>query len=115
MKTIIAGSRDGVTLEDVRKAVASCPWHITSTVSGTARGVDQFGEIVAKELDLYTYRVPANWNLYGKRAGIVRNELMARGADALIAVWDGKSRGTEHMIGLAKKLGLRVYVYMVQG
>jgi hypothetical protein len=35
---------------------------------------------------------------------------MAKYADALIAVWDGKSRGTKNMIDEAKKLGLKVYV-----
>jgi hypothetical protein len=36
---------------------------------------------------------------------------MARDADALIAVWDGESRGTRTMIEFAAKHGLRVSVY----
>ena len=36
---------------------------------------------------------------------------MATKADALIAVWDGVSRGTKHMIDIAKKNGLSVFVY----
>jgi hypothetical protein len=36
---------------------------------------------------------------------------MASMADALIAVWDGKSRGTKNMIETAEKMGLRVYVH----
>jgi hypothetical protein len=36
---------------------------------------------------------------------------MARYADALIAVWDGKSKGTFHMMVEAKRRGLKVFVY----
>jgi hypothetical protein len=36
---------------------------------------------------------------------------MAERAEALIAVWDGKSKGTKHMIETAHDFGLKVYVY----
>ena len=38
---------------------------------------------------------------------------MAENADALVAFWDGKSKGTEHMIKTAneKKLDVRVVRY----
>jgi hypothetical protein len=35
---------------------------------------------------------------------------MAEYADALIAIWDGESRGTKNMIEEATKRGLRVHV-----
>ena len=53
-------------------------------------------------------------NAYGKynaKAGIDRNEQMGDYAEALIAVWDGYSRGTKHMIGYMKGLGKEVFVY----
>ena len=53
---------------------------------------------------------PADWDKYGKAAGYKRNDEMARNADALIAFWDGKSRGTRHMIDLAKKYGLQTRI-----
>ena len=55
---------------------------------------------------------PADWDKYGKAAGYKRNEEMARNADALIAFWDGKSRGTKHMIDLAKKYDLQARIVM---
>ena len=58
------------------------------------------------------YRFPADWDKYGKAAGYKRNGEMARNADALIAFWDGKSRGTKHMIDLAKKYDLQARVVM---
>jgi hypothetical protein len=36
---------------------------------------------------------------------------MSEVAEALIALWDGQSRGTKHMIETARKKGLRCYVY----
>jgi len=83
-------------------------------VSGTARGADQLGERFAKEYNYIVKRMPANWDLYGKSAGYKRNEQMALYAKedngALIAFWDGLSKGTKHMIDLANKHGLKVFI-----
>jgi predicted Rossmann fold nucleotide-binding protein DprA/Smf involved in DNA uptake len=57
-------------------------------------------------------RFPADWNKHGRGAGMIRNRLMAHNADALIAVWDGVSSGTDNMISLAKVRGLKVFVYI---
>jgi len=111
MKTIIAGSRDGVTIHDVRAAVEACGWTPTVVISGTARGADQIGETLAAISGWPVQRFPADWDKYGKRAGYLRNEEMARNADALVAIWDGKSNGTKHMINIATRAGLRVYVH----
>ena len=57
-----------------------------------------------------------NWDGLGKRAGYVRNVEMAKFAiennsvGVLIAFWDGKSKGTKHMIGLAGKYGLETHI-----
>lgn len=59
-----------------------------------------------------TQRYPADWALYGKAAGAIRNRKMAENSDALVAVYDGKSPGTKNMIDEAKKVGLKVYVYV---
>jgi hypothetical protein len=53
---------------------------------------------------------PADWKTHGKAAGPIRNRQMAKNAEALIALWDGNSRGTKNMIETATKLGLKVYV-----
>ena len=79
-------------------------------ISGGAHGADHMGEMYAKDqgLDLETY--PAQWDKYGKSAGYRRNEVMAKTATHLVAFWDGKSRGTKHMIDLATTHGLTVRV-----
>lgn len=117
MITIIAGSRDYKDyqflcscLEDVEY----CGWNISQVIVGGARGVDQMGERWAKEMGI-TYEVyPAEWVTFGKGAGYIRNKVMAQNAEALIAFWDGKSKGTKHMIDTAIELGLYVKVFYIQ-
>ena len=53
---------------------------------------------------------PADWERHGRAAGPIRNEEMAEVSDALIAFWDGKSRGTKSMIEIAMRKGLQVAV-----
>jgi lactate dehydrogenase-like 2-hydroxyacid dehydrogenase len=113
MKTIIAGSRDGITYDDVVKAMEKCPWQPTEIVSGKARGVDTIGEQWAKENNIPVVEFPANWKKYGKRAGYLRNEQMAEYADALVAVWDGSSKGTAHMIRIAEEKKLKIHIHVV--
>ena len=111
MRTIIAGSREVIDYEVVRTAVLDAmDVGISPTVvlSGTARGVDLLGERWAEVHGLPVERFPADWSK-GRWAGIARNREMAENADALIAVWDGKSRGTKNMIDTAYAQGLKVF------
>lgn len=112
MRLIIAGSR-GASEADVRAALCRCPWSgfVSAVVSGGARGADAWGERWASERMIEVLRFNAEWERFGKRAGPIRNEAMARSAEALIAVWDGESRGTSNMIERARQNGLRVFVW----
>lgn len=86
---------------------------IESIMSGTARGADRLGERFAKEYGMELIKRPADWDAYGRSAGYKRNARMASEADALIAFWDGKSRGTKNMIDLARKQGIPCKVVIV--
>lgn len=110
MRTIIAGSRDITEIKSLTKALKNCGWVPTVILSGAARGADYLGELYATMSTIPLEKYPADWDKYGKSAGYKRNEEMAKNADALIALWDGKSKGTKHMIDLAKQYGLQVYV-----
>jgi len=116
VRTIIAGSR-GITDPDaVLTAVAFALGEgiIPSVViSGGARGVDALGEQWAESLGIPVEVYPAEWGKYGKKAGTMRNVHMGNIATALIAVWDGKSAGTKHMIQFARRHNLKVYVHVV--
>lgn len=112
MKTIIAGSRGITDKRAVLRAVFESKFCITEIVCGGARGVDAIGEEIARDLGLPVRKFVANWDLHGNKAGVIRNQAMADHADALIAVWDGTSRGTNDMMSKAKKKGLKTFVYL---
>lgn len=114
MKVIVAGSRDIVDRGAVGRAILSCPFEITEIVSGTARGVDSIAENIAATKGYPTKLFPADWDKYGKPAGAIRNKEMADYADALIAVWDGQSRGTKNMIETMNKANKPVLLYLVK-
>ena len=114
MKVIIAGSRDINDLKHINQTVFESKFKISEVVSGTARGVDRLGERWAKENNVQIKQFPANWDKLGKSAGVIRNKQMAEYADALIAIWDGHSVGTKHMINIALKMGLQVYVHIIK-
>lgn len=113
MKTIIAGSREGFTYEEVCDGIKASGFTITSVISGTARGVDNLGERWARENGIPVERYPADWVTHGKAAGYKRNVLMATKAGfrgQLIAFWLNKSKGTGHMIDIAHTHRLKVFV-----
>lgn len=112
MKTIIAGSRHIKDAAIVCKAVELSKFEITEVVSGGAPGVDTAGEAIAETMGLPLKVFPAKWEIHGRAAGPIRNQQMAEYADALIAVWDGKSKGTKDMIDRASEQGLAVFVYV---
>lgn len=114
MKVIIAGSRDIADYSVVEHAVIKSGFEeITEVVSGCARGVDFLGEQWALNNNIPIRSFPAEWAMFGKSAGYIRNGKMAQYADALIAVWDGKSKGTKNMIDLARERNLQVYIHLV--
>lgn len=114
MRTIIAGSRSFNNMGNLLYSLGKIPWRLTEIVSGGARGADKLGERLAKEESINLKVFPADWDKYGKSAGYIRNAEMAEYADALIAFWDGKSKGTKNMIETAAKKGLYVKVFFYE-
>lgn len=112
VKTIIAGSRSINNYQEVYKAIRESGFPITEVVSGGARGVDRLGEVFANAEGIPIKRFEPDWSR-GKGAGFARNWDMAYYADALIAVWDGESSGTQQMIDCARKRKLRVHIHTV--
>lgn len=113
MKVIVAGSRTVRNSRFVDAAIEASGFVITELVSGGARGPDEHGEVWAIQRGIPVKQFRAAWGYHGKVAGMLRNTEMAEYAEALIAVWDGKSKGTKHMIWTAEKKKLKVFVYNV--
>ncbi len=88
------------------------PENATYIISGGAKGMD----LRARE---YAYRhrivieeiVPA-YNIYGRRAPLIRNDIIISRSDAVFIFWDGKSRGASYVIRECRRQNklCRVYV-----
>lgn len=111
-KVIVAGGRefDDYELLKMKLDILLQNKEEVIIVSGAARGADKLGERYAKERGYAISSHPANWNRYRNSAGYVRNREMAKLGDALVAFWDGKSKGTRHMIDLAEDENLMIRV-----
>ena len=114
MKYIIAGGRDFDNYKIVYQTISQFS-DITEIVSGDARGADIQGVIYASQNNLPIKHFPAQWDKYGKSAGYIRNAEMADYADALIAFWDGQSKGTQHMIKTMKLKNKPYWVFDYNG
>lgn len=125
LKIIIAGTRDfndyaflEETVDEIlfQTYAFSRKFNHVEVISGTAKGADRLGEQYAEIRNLQIKRFPAQWNLYGKKAGILRNTEMAKylhnsEEDGIcICFWDGKSKGTANMINTAEQLNIPTYV-----
>jgi hypothetical protein len=119
LNIIVAGSR---TFTDFNLLVATCDTVIRECYSdlpikiieGGAKGADALGRRYAHLRKYPVETFPAQWSVYGKAAGYKRNEQMAKVSQALIAFWEKESRGTKHMIDIAKQNGLRVFVLRIE-
>lgn len=114
MKVIIAGCREFTNYEFLVQSIYNLGYSDwTEVVSGGAKGADTLGEQFANNHSIPLKVFPADWNKFGNAAGPIRNNQMALYADALVAFWDGKSKGTKNMIETARKLGLKTEVIKI--
>ena len=122
MKVIIAGSRsiNNIALVELACYQAVQRWkrngfmnYINEIVCGESSGVDQLCQILAAKAGIPVKMFRANYTQDKEQAEHIRNLNMINYAEALIAVWDGKSSGTKIMINLAKKKKLKVFIFQL--
>lgn len=113
MRVIIAGSRTigDETYPVLEELLAGAGIAVSEVVSGCAPGVDRLGERWAKAHRVPVARFPADWRRHGRSAGFRRNAEMSGYGEALVALWDGQSSGTRHMIGLMARKGAPMLVW----
>lgn len=86
-------------------------YSVIGIISGGARGADTLGERYAREAGIDTRIFPADWDRYGKSAGFRRNRDIVANCDAVAAFWDGRSKGTQNTIELARAAGKPVRIF----
>jgi hypothetical protein len=119
VKLAVVGSRqfEEQYYDDVRDLLESIVnnYDVKLIISGGARGIDSLAERFADEQNISKSIFPAQWDKYGKSAGYIRNQLIVDNCDKLVAFWDGKSKGTEHSINLAKEQSKLLKIYILNG
>jgi hypothetical protein len=100
MKVVITGSRTITDKNYVFSVMDKCPYEITEFISGHANGVDKLGEDWAQSKGIPIKLFIPHYSIDNPRiAPLLRNTDMSLYADSCIAIWDGNSKGTRHMIG----------------
>jgi SLOG family YspA-like protein len=113
MKLIIAGSRTFTDYQLPCQTLAPERLRITQVITGGARGTDQLGYRWAWKHALPHQLFRADWERFGKSAGVRRNYQMAQAGDVLVCFWDGVSKGSAHMVQCMRQLGKPVVVVRV--
>ena len=78
-------------------------------ISGGANGADKLAEKLAQLRGYKLVVFKADWNKYGKKAGMIRNQYIIESADVVFAFWDKKSSGTANSIQRSVSLGKELY------
>lgn len=109
----ITGSRTITDYKLVCQAVNESKFDVTKIISGGAGGVDALARIYAYNHGIPFEEYPANWKLFGKRAGPIRNKEMEKQIEAAVVIWNGASKGTKHYIELVKASKKPLYLKQV--
>lgn len=110
MKIGIVGSRSFKNLELLKKEMKPFLNRVSLIVSGGAKGADEMAEEWAVSNKIDTEIFYPEFKSFGRGAYRMRNIEIVRNADLIIAFWDGKSKGTDQTIGIAKKSGVPVMI-----
>lgn len=87
----------------------------TELIHGGANGVDQLCGKAAGLLGLAVTVYPADWERFGRSAGVRRNlQMLEQWPNLVLAWWDGKSRGTLHTVTQAQKRRIPVELVTIR-
>jgi len=111
-KVIICGGRNaaeqscGEVLEEfISRLRSDCV-----VIHGGCKGIDTIAGKYAKQRGLTVIVFPAEWNKYGRSAGMIRNEEMLEQSPDFVVGFHpelSQSKGTKNMIDISNKKGVR--------
>ena len=116
MVIIVSGSRHWTDKGAIREAILALE-DVTLVIQGEARGADTLAKEVAKDLGIDVEGYHALWDVHGRAAGVIRNQLMLdeERPDMVLAFPLPESKGTLHMIKIARKAGVEVQIVKSKG
>ena len=124
LHVLVCGGRDYQNVEQLYKVLdwVDGSWEsvdstgpISTIISGHARGADQLAEKYANEKNIPLEVYPAEWDVYGKSAGVIRNqEMLDEGLPDLVVAFSG-GKGTAHMVKIAQKANVMMLQVTTSG
>lgn len=112
MKIIVAGSKYYNSKKKIYSTIEGAGFDITEIVTGGADGVERMAEWWAKENDV-PLKIFTEGVMDYKNQVYTRYDCMADYAEGLIAIWKNKSKDTEYIIKLMKKMKKPIVVLKV--
>src|SRR5271157_4556092 len=114
MRVLVCGSRTWNDYGKIVRELVGLGAAPHTIIEGGAKGADLLAQRAALALNWPWQEVKADWDKYGRAAGMIRNkQMLVEGQpDLVLAFWDGVSRGTANMIELAKKANIPVKVIL---
>ena len=106
---IVCGSRDWNDRTKIQVMMEKLKYEGYKTIiEGEARGADTMARQEALKLGMHVVAMPAKWQLYGKSAGMKRNQEMLDKKPDLVLAFDMGTPGTANMIAIAKQANVQV-------
>src|SRR5713101_10125685 len=113
MQLIIAGSRMFTNYQHLCQVLAPDRHRFTQVLTGGARGAEQLGSRWAWKHTVKHQLCRAEWERFGKTAGVRRNHQLAQAGDVLVVFGDGQAPGTAHLMQCMQELGKPVVLVSV--
>lgn len=105
---LVTGSRS-ITDIDISEYLKN----IDVLLTGGAKGVDSLAITYAEKNSIKHIEVLPNYAKYHRAAPVIRDEEMVKMCDRVVAIWDGKSKGTKHTIDFAKKHDKPIEIHII--
>ena len=109
MKVAVVGSRT-ITVDDLAPYL---PPETEEIVSGGAKGIDTCAREYALANRIKFTEFLPEYEKYGRGATIVRNKKIVEYADAVVVIWDGKSKGTKSVLNFCDKFRKPIYIQIM--
>lgn len=76
LRVLIFGSRDYCNAQRVLDELTALQdtEGVKVVIEGEAKGADTLGRLAAEQLNIPVVKFPANWKVYGRAAGSIRNQ-----------------------------------------
>lgn len=118
IKILITGDRHWTDYKMIQSVLQEFAEYEPTIIHGVCRGADMLADKAARELGYPIRKFHANWDLYGRAAGPMRNTRMLKENPDIVLAFHpdlAKSKGTKNMVKQAHKANIPIVWYSETG